>query len=494
VDTGGAQCHKPAFPELSAAATDFSASAQAMPKAGLMQLTERRSEGLLRVYDVVVPASELQQKLNAKIAEVQPRVRINGFRPGKVPASHIRKVYGQGMMQDIINETVQKSTKEGLANVRAASEPSLDLKSDINKVIAGSEDLQFELSLEVMPEFEPVELKTIKITRPTAPVADEQVNEALRELANAQRGFEEKQGPAEDGDQLVVDFVGRVDGEAFDGGSASDAAIIIGSNRFIPGFEEQLVGAKAGEERTLKVTFPDDYPVESLRGKAAEFETKVKNVRAPKAGEPDDAWATQLGFDSLNAVKDALRQRIENDHAQQSRAKAKRQLFDQLDAGHDFDLPPRMVEAEFDQIWRQIEQDRAQGRLDPSDEGKSDAALKKEYRDIAERRVRLGLLLAEIGRRHKLEVSDEEVGRAIAAQARNFPGQEQQVFEAYRRNPQLVAQVRAPLYEEKVVDYMMELIEVTNQIVNRDELFADDEPPTPAPKKAKKTKAAKAED
>jgi trigger factor len=459
-----------------------------------MQLTERRSEGLLRVYDVVVPAAELQQKLNAKIAEVQPRVRINGFRPGKVPASHIRKVYGPGMMQDIINETVQASTKEGLANVRPASEPSLDLKSDINKVIAGSEDLAFELSLEVMPDFEPVDLKTISITRPVAEVTEAQVDEALAELAKAQRGFEDKTGAAADGDAVIVDFTGRIDGEAFEGGSAQDAQVVIGSKQFIPGFEEQLVGAKVGEERTLKVTFPDDYPVSSLKGKAAEFETKVKAVRGPKQGELDDAWAQQIGFDSLNAVKDALKQRIEADHNAQSRAKAKRQLFDKLDATHDFDLPPRMVEAEFNQIWRQIEQDRAAGRADPSDEGKSEEDLKKEYHDIAERRVRLGLLLAEIGRRHKVEVSDQEVGQAIAAQARNFPGQEQQVFDAYRRNPQLVAQIRAPIYEEKVVDYMMELITVAKQTVSRDELFADDEPPTPAPKKAKKTKAAKAED
>lgn len=460
-----------------------------------MQLTESRSEGLLRVYDVVVPAAELQQKLTAKIAEVQPQVRINGFRPGKVPVSHIRKVYGPGMMQDIINEAVQSSTKEGLANLRAASEPALDLKSDMAKVMAGGEDLKFELSLEVMPDFEPADFKDIKITRPTADVTEAQVNEALAELAKAQRGFEEKTGAAADGDQLVIDFLGRIDGEAFDGGAANDAEVVIGANRFIPGFEEQLVGAKAGDERTLKVSFPEDYPAAPLAGKAAEFETKIKTVRGPKQGEPDDEWAKQLGFDNLGAIKDALKERIDNDHKQQSRAKAKRQLFDQLDETHDFELPPRMVDAEFNQIWRQIEQDREQGRLDPSDEGKSDDDLKAEYREIAERRVRLGLLLAEIGRRHKLEISDEEVGRAIAAQARNFPGQEQQVFEAYRRNPQLVAQVRAPLYEEKVVDYMMELINVTNQTVTKDELFADDEPPAATPaKKAKKTKAAKAED
>ena len=462
-----------------------------------MQLTERRSEGLLRVYDVVVPKAELEQQLSAKIAEVQPRVNIKGFRPGKVPASHIRKVYGPSMMQDIINETVQKSTREGLekVNARPASEPTLDLKSDINQVVAGQADLSFELSLEVMPDFEPADLKSIAITRPVAKVSDEQVEEELNEIAKAQRGFEDKDGPAQDGDAVIVDFVGRIDGEAFAGGSAEDAQVVIGSNQFIPGFEEQLVGAKAGEERTLKVTFPADYGEQSLAGKAAEFETKVKQVRAPKQGAPDDAWAQELGMDSLQAVKDALRERIQSQHLKQSRAKAKRALFDKLDELHDFELPPRMVEAEFNQIWRQIEADRQAGRLDPSDEGKGEDELKAEYRAIAERRVRLGLLLAEIGRRHKIDVNDQEVAQAISVQARNFPGQERQIFEMYQRNPQMVAGIRAPIYEEKVVDYVLELISVTNEEVSREALFADDEPPAPAPEKKprKKAKAEKAE-
>jgi trigger factor len=461
-----------------------------------MQLTERRSEGLLRIYDVVVPAAELEKQLNAKIEEVRPRVRINGFRPGKVPASHIRKVYGQSMMQDIINETVQKSTKESLdkVNARPASEPSLDLKSDIAKVVAGQSDLQFELSLEIMPTFEPVDLKTISITKPVADVSDEQVAEALADLAKQHRGFEDKAGAAAEGDAVVLDFVGRIDGEAFEGGSAQDAQVVIGSKQFIPGFEEQLVGAKAGEDRTLNVTFPDDYGVASLKGKAAQFETKIKTVKAPKAGEPDDAWAAELGFDSLGSIKDTLKQRIENEHAQQSRTKAKRALFDKLDEAHDFELPPRMVEAEFAQIWRQVESDKDAGRLDASDAGKSDDDLKAEYRDIASRRVRLGLLLAEIGQRHKLEVSDEEVARAISFQARNFPGQEKQIFEMYRRNPNLVANVRAPLYEEKVVDYVMELITIKNEPVTREALFSDDELPEAKPeKKAKKAKGGKSD-
>ena len=464
-----------------------------------MQLTERRSEGLLRVYDVVVPASELQQKLNAKIAEVQPRVKIKGFRPGKVPASHIRKVYGPSMMQDIINETVQNSTKEGLekVNARPASEPTLDLKSDINQVVAGQSDLAFELSLEIMPDFEPADLKGIAVTRPVAAVTDEQVDEELNLIAQQQRGYEDKDGVAADGDAVIVDFVGRIDGEAFAGGAAEDAQVVIGSGQFIPGFEEQLVGAKADEKRTLKVTFPADYGEASLAGKDAEFETTVKKVRAPKQGAPDDAWAQELGMGSLNEVKDALRQRIQTQHLTQSRAKAKRSLFDKLDALHDFELPPRMVDAEFNQIWRQIEADQQAGRLDPSDAGKSEDELKGEYRAIAERRVRLGLLLAEIGRRHKIEVNDQEVAQAISNQARNFPGQERQIFEMYQRNPQMVAGIRAPIYEEKVVDYILELISVTNEDVSRDVLFADDEPPAaPAPEKKprKKAKAEKAED
>lgn len=470
-------------------------------KASSMQFTERQSEGLLRVYDVTVPASELLQKLNAKIEEVRPRVRINGFRPGKVPASHIRKLYGPGMMQDIINEAVQSSTRESLerAKARPASEPNLEVKSNMEQVMAGQADLQFALTLEIIPDFEPADLKAIKIVKPVAAVADEQVAEALADLARGQRGFEDKDGAAAEGDAVMLDFVGRIEGEAFQGGTATDAQVVIGSKQFIPGFEEQLIGAKAGDNPTLNVNFPEDYAVASLKGKAAQFETTIKKIRAPKQGEVDDAWAAELGFDNLNAVKEALRQRLENDHGAQSRAKAKRMLFDQLDAAHSFELPPRMVEAEFAQIWRQIEQDRAKGELDASDAGKSEEELKREYRTIAERRVRLGLLLAEIGRRHNLEVSDQEVARAISFQARNYPGQEKQIFEMYQRNPGMVANIRAPLYEEKVVDYLMELVSVTNQNVSREELFADDDaaPAPPEPKKTKKSKAkaeAKAED
>jgi trigger factor len=386
------------------------------------------------------------------------------------------------MMQDIINETVQKSTQASLeqANVRAASQPTLDLKSDIDAVMRGQADLAFEVSVEVMPEFEPMEPKSISLTRPTAPVSDEQVDEAAADLAKSQRMFEEKSGAAAEGDAVQLDFVGKIDGEAFEGGTAEDATAVIGANRFIPGFEEQLIGVSAGDEKVLNVPFPEDYPVETLKGRQAQFEVKIKQVKAPKEAKVDDDLAKQLGLDGVGALKTALRQRLEGDHAAQSRAKAKRILFDQLDTAHDFPLPPRMVEAEFSQIWRQIEADRAADRLDESDVGKSEEELRAEYRKISERRVRLGLVLAEIGRRNKVEISDEEVVQAISEQARNYPGREQQVFEAYQKNPGMIAQVRAPLYEEKVVDYILELASVSNVEVTREALFAEEDVADPA--------------
>lgn len=444
-----------------------------------MSLTES-SENLLRVYNVVVPAADLEQKLSAKIQEVQPRVRINGFRPGKVPPAHIRKVYGPSLMRDIIDEAVREKTQASLeeAKVRPASEPSLDLKSDLEKVAAGEADLAFDITLEIMPDFEPVDLSTISITRPVAEVEPTQIDETLAELAKSQRRFEDKDGAAEDGDAVIVDFLGKIDGEAFEGGGAEDAQVVIGSKQFIPGFEEQLLGVSAGDEKVLEVTFPEDYPAAHLAGKSAQFETKVKQVRRAAETAIDDELAKGFGFEDLAGLKEAVQKRIESDHAQQSRAKAKRALFDKLDAAHFFPLPPRMAEAEFNQIWRQIEADKEAGRLDEEDASKTDDQLRAEYRNIADRRVRLGLLLAEIGRRAQIEVSEQEVGQAVMAQARNFPGQERQFIEMYQKNPGMQAQIRAPLFEEKVVDYVLELVKVDNETVTREALFAEDEAPT----------------
>ncbi|HWA21671.1 MAG TPA: trigger factor [Caulobacterales bacterium] len=437
------------------------------------------SEGLTRVFHIKIPAADLQRQLDAKIAEVGPKIQIKGFRPGKVPPAHIRKVYGQEIFKDIINEEIQKTTQEAIktADVRILTEPHHHLESDIEKVREGKADLAFFFHVDVMPDFEPIDAASISLERLTTPVSDAQVEEALAELAKQNRPLEETDAPAGEGDALTIDFLGKIDGVPFEGGAAENAPLMLGSNQFIPGFEEQLFGAKTGDERVLNVTFPENYGAENLAGKAAAFEVKVKSVRTPKEAPIDDAFAERFGMKSLGEVKDALRKRLESEHAAQSRAKLKRGLFDILDKKHAFDLPKSMVEGEFRGIWEQIQADKAAGRLDPEDEGKTDEALEKEYRTIAERRVRLGLVLAEIGRRNNVQVPEDEVAAEIGRQARQFPGQERQVVEFYQKNPQAMAQIRAPIYEERVVDFILELAKTTSKEVAREELFAEEPGP-----------------
>lgn len=445
-----------------------------------LQITEKSGEGLSRVYGVTVPASDLTEKLEAKIAEMRPRMQLKGFRPGKVPASHVKKMYGREMMGEIVQEAVNEANRQALeqGNVRPAGEPELDLdQASVERVMAGQGDLTYDLKVDVMPDFEPTDVSELSLTRPVHTPSEEEVEEQLQTLAQQNRTYDDKDGAAEDEDMVVIDFLGRIDGEAFEGGSAEDAEVVIGSGRFIPGFEEQLIGATTGEDRTISVSFPEDYGVATLAGKAAEFETKVKAVRSPKETTADDAFAEQVGFESLDALRNAVRVQLEQQYAQASRFKAKRALLDVLDSRHDFPLPPRMVDGEFEAIWRQVEAERERGELSEEDKTKSEADLQAEYRRIAERRVRLGLLLAEIGRRENVSVTDQELNQALMAEARKFPGQEKQVFDFYRENPQATTQLRAPIYEEKVVDLILSRAQVEDQEVSEDALFADDEMP-----------------
>jgi trigger factor len=445
-----------------------------------MQITQKSGEGLSRVYGVTVPAAALAEKLTARIEEIRPQMNVKGFRPGKVPAAHVRRMYGKGLMSEVVQQQVDEGAKQALAEVRPAGEPDLSLQSDMDQVIEGKADLAFDIAVEVMPEFEPVDVSTLELTRPVYEPADEDVQATLDELVASNRSYEDKGEGAEaaDGDQLVIDFVGRIDGEAFEGGTGTDMELVIGSGRFIPGFEEQLQGAKAGETRTLNVTFPENYGAQNLAGKAAEFETTVKEVRAPKADQTaDDDFAAQLGMGDLEALKTAIRTQLANQYAGASRFKTKRALLDELDKAHSFELPPRMVEAEFATIWRQVEQDREAGSLTEDDKDKSEEQLREEYRKIAERRVRLGLVLAEIGRRENIAVTDAELNQALMNEARKFPGQERQVFDFFRQNPQAAAQLRAPIYEDKVVDLILGKAKVTDQPTSKDELMADDDVP-----------------
>jgi trigger factor len=464
-----------------------------------MNVQEKSAEGLSRTFEVVVPAADLEKKLAAKIEEIRPEVRLKGFRPGKVPAGHIRKMFGASIMGDILQEIVPEATQKTLddRNLRPASQPNIEVKSDADDVLKKGSDFAFQIAVEVMPEFEPVDPKTLSVTRPTAPVGDDQVEEALGELARQAQAYEPKAKTAKaaDGDKLVIDFVGMIDGDAFDGGTAEDAELVIGSGQFIPGFEDQLVGTKAGDKLDVKVTFPEAYQAAHLAGKAAVFATTVKEIQAPAESKIDDSLAERLGLESLQSLKDLLVKRFETEHAQASRMKVKRSLLDQLDVAHEgIDLPGRMVEQEFESIWREVEQAIKSGELDDEDKEKSEDELKADYRKIAERRVRLGLVLAEIGRKAKVDVTQEEIARAVNQEAGRYPGQERQVVEFYQKNPGALQSLRAPIYEEKVVDYILELADVSEVEITREALFSDeDQAPAqkaPAKKKAAPKKAA----
>jgi trigger factor len=447
-----------------------------------MQIIEKSGEGLSRVYGVTVPLGDLKSRLDARIAEISPQVSIKGFRPGKVPASHVRKMYGRQLMQEVVEAAVGEGQQQAMDQIKArpATSPDIKLEGDIQKVLEGAEDLAFELSVEVIPDFKPVDPTTLELKRPVHTPADAEVDEQLKELAEQSKTYETKGGKAPKaamGDMVVMDFVGRLDGEVFEGGSGEGVELVLGSGQLIPGFEDQLKGAKPGSAVTVKVEFPADYGAPHLAGKPAEFEVQVKEVKAPKTAEVDDELAKRVGMDDLNALKEAVKAQLSRRYEQAARFKLKRALLDILDTKHDFPLPPRMVEAEFEAIWRQVEADKASGELSDEDKAKTDEQLRGEYRKIAERRVRLGLVLAEIGREHGVSVSDAEMNAAVAVEARRFPGQEREVIEAYRTRPELQAGLRAPIYEEKVVDLIVSKAKVEDQQVSKEALFEEDDLP-----------------
>ncbi|MEZ6029000.1 MAG: trigger factor [Hyphomonadaceae bacterium] len=438
-----------------------------------MNVTETKSEGLSREFRVTIPKGELAAKFNDKINELQPKVSLKGFRPGKVPTAHIKKMYGKSIMADIVNDVVQETSDKALADksLRPASRPSIKLESDQDKLIAGEADLDYQMNLEIMPEFEPADVTTISVERLVAEPTEEEINNALKTIADNNKSYEAKEGKAETGDAVVIDFVGSINGEKFDGGSAEGQTLVIGSGRFIPGFEEQLIGAAVGDDVNVNVTFPESYQVDTLAGKPALFEVKVQEVKAPKDAVIDDEFAKTLGLDSLDALKDAVKKELSGELEFATRQQVKRVLLDALDEKHSFDLPPMMVEAEFNQIWSQFEAEKKAGRLSEEDKAKSDEDLRAEYRKIAERRVRLGLVLAEVGRRADVQITNDEVVRALRQEASRFPGQEKQVIEFYTKNQGAMAQLRAPIYEDKVVDYILTQATVTDKPVTREELM-----------------------
>ena len=440
-----------------------------------MNVTETKSEGLSREFRVTIPKGDLAAKLNDKITEMQPKMNLKGFRPGKVPAAHIKKMYGKSIMGDIVNDLVNESSTKALEEkaLRPASRPSIHLDVAADKVVAGEADLDYHMHVEVMPDFEPTDVSALSIERMVAEPTEEEINDGLKRIADSNKSYATKEGKAEKDDQVVIDFVGSIDGEKFDGGAAEDMPLVIGSGRFIPGFEDQLIGVSAGDEVNVNVTFPEEYQVETLKGKPALFEVKVKEVKGPKETEISDEFAKTLGLEDLEALKGALKAQLSGDLNFATRQQVKRVLLDALDERHAFDLPPLMVKAEFEQIWAQFEQEKKADRLSEEDKGKSDEDLKAEYQKIADRRVRLGLVLAEIGRRAGVQVTNEELSQVLRQEASRYPGQERQVIDFYRQNPGALSQLQAPVYEEKVVDYILSKATVTDKSVTREELMKE---------------------
>ncbi len=459
-----------------------------------MQVKETLSEGLKREYEVVVPAADLDQRVNAKLDEIKGRVNIAGFRPGKVPMSHLKRVYGKSVMSEVIQQTVndanQKIVDDG--NFKLAMEPKVTLAAEdeasVKQIVEGKSDLAYKVAMEILPKIEFPDFKKIKVTRPTTAASDADVEQALQKIAEANQQYESKEGKAETGDQVTIDFKGSIDGVPFDGGAAEDAPLVLGSNTFIPGFEDQLVGVAVGDKKDITVKFPEDYGADHLAGKDAVFAINVKKVEKPKKTEIDDEFAKGVGAENLAKLKEQVRERIERDFKQVSRAKAKRSLLDALDETMKFEAPPSLVEQEFDTVWKAVNNDLQRRNTTWAEEETSEDEAKVEYQRIADRRVRLGLAIAELGEKNNIQVSEDELTRALVEQARQFPGQEQQVWDHFRKNPQAMAGIRAPLFEDKVIDFILELADVTEKPVTRDELLADDEETTSRPQIGKNKK------
>ena len=443
-----------------------------------MNVKELKSEGLSKTYEVSVSKEDLQGKLEAKIKEMQPQVSLKGLRPGKVPTSHIRKMFGQSIMRDVVEETVNETSQQAINDnkLRPAGTPKVDLRANGEDVTKGKADLEYTMTVELIPDFEVADFEKLKFTRLTSEVDDKAVEERIKKLAEGSKSYKKKAktAKAKKGDAVLIDFVGTVDGVAFDGGAMEGHQLVLGSGSFIPGFEDGLIGAKAGDELDVKVTFPAEYQAADLAGKDAVFATKVIEVQGEVDAKIDDELATKFGLENLEKLQELIKEQAENEFGAQSRMKLKRAILDELDKKHSFDLPPGMVTAEFDNIWAQVQAEKQAGQLDEDDAKKTEKQLEKDYKKIAERRVRLGLVLAEIGQKEEVSISNEELQGAMIAEARRYPGQEQQVIEFYQKNPNAIAQLRAPIFEEKVVDLIIEKAKITDKKVKEDVLFEED--------------------
>jgi trigger factor len=447
-----------------------------------MQVTETLSQGLKREYSITLSAEDLSHRLDGQLAEMKDKIRLNGFRPGKVPVAHLKRVYGRSMMADVMQEAINEANKQIVDNngLRLAQEPKVELPKDQQTIEAALEargDLAYTVALEVLPKFEVGSFDDIALERLVTEVSEADIEKAIDRLAETRRTYQPKPegAKAEKGDRVTVDFVGKMNGEEFEGGSNTDIEVVLGSETFIPGVEDHLVGVVAGEKRTIDATFPEAYANRKLAGRAATLDVDVKAIAAPEPVTIDDEFAKSLNFESLEKLKETVKGNISNEYTRASREKLKRRLLDALDSRYAFELPEGLVNQEFASIWRQVEEEQKASGRSFADENTTEEAARADYRRIAERRVRLGLLLAEVGAKADVKVSDEEMTSALIARARSFPGQEKQVWDFYRKTPEALAELRAPLYEEKVVDHILTLAKVADKQVTREELLKADE-------------------
>lgn len=447
-----------------------------------MQVTETLSEGLKHEFKINVPASDLDAKAGAKLVDLKDKVRLNGFRPGKVPVTHLKKVYGRSVMAETIDQTIRDTNTQLFSErgFKLATEPKITMpteKAEVEELLSGKSDLTYTVAIEVVPAIALADFKSFQVEKPVADVSDADVDEAIKRIADTNRGYADKGegAKAASGDRVTISFNGTINGEAFEGGAGEGIQVVIGSNSFIPGFEEQLIGIGANETRTLKVSFPKNYMSEKLAGQPAEFTTTATLIEAPQDLTIDDEFAKTLGLESLDKLKEAARERLVAEYAGATRQRVKRALLDRLDEAHRFEAPPSLVDEEFNLMWNSVKAEMDSAGKTFADEDTTEEKAKEEYRKIADRRVRLGLVLSEIGEKNKITVTDDEVGRAVIERARSMPGREKEVWDYYRNNAQALAQLRAPIYEDKVVDFILELANVTEKKVSREDLYKDDD-------------------
>ena len=444
-----------------------------------MQVTEVAAEGLKREYKVVVAADEIEGKVEARLKKLAKTAKVPGFRPGKVPISLLKKQYGRQVMGEILEQAVDEGSKQAITENQL--KPALRPKIEVTKFDDGS-DLEFKLDVEVLPEVPEVDLKAISLTRQVVEIEDSRVADAIANVAKARRQFAPlaEPRPAADGDQVTLDFEGSIDGVPFEGGKAEDFTIVIGSGQMIPGFETALIGKSIGDKGTIEATFPEDYGRPDLAGKTATFAIEIKGIEAAAERPIDDDFAKELGAESLDDLEAKIKDRLGSDYRGIARQKVKRALLDDLAERCRFGVPEGMIDLEFNAIWKQLEDEMKRTESSFESMGQNEEDTRKEYREIAERRVRLGLVLSDIGIKNEVKVEVPELQQAVMDQARRYPGQEKEVFEYFRDTPAALEQLRAPIFEDKVVDFILELAEVTDEVVSIEELMKDPDEETPA--------------